>query len=198
LEETGDIVVPDEAGDGKTVLNKVINENNYYDAVLLNISMPDMNGLEIIKLLKSARPEIPVLVFGNYSENLYAIRVLQIGAYGYLSKERLMDELVMAVRLIIHGKKYIPPSIANLLAVNLEKNISNKLPHELLSEREFEIMSMLASNMKLKYIAERLSLSIKTVSSHKSNILKKMNMKNNSEIVKYVMETGINIKPLDV
>lgn len=191
LGETDDIKVIDEATSGSEIIKKVIKQKNLYDLILMNIAMPDMSGLTVIKTLKTRNTDLPVLSFGNYSENLYAIKALQAGSSGYLTKEHLIGELILAIRLSVQGKKYIPQSIADLLANNIGKNFNNKLPHELLSEREFEIMCMMSSNKKLKNIAEELSLSLKTVSSHKANILKKMNLKNTSEIIKYVIDTGI-------
>ncbi|MEQ8167265.1 MAG: response regulator transcription factor [Candidatus Eremiobacterota bacterium] len=185
VEETKDIIMADEAETGHEVLKKV--KKNKYDVVLLDISLPDMNGLEVLRELKSEHPEINVLILSIYPEEQYAIRALRGGASGYLTKEQMPDELIMAIRTVRQGKKYITPVVAQLLAVNLEKD-RNELPHEVLSDREFRVMCMMASGKTARDIAVELSLSVKTVSTYKYRILKKMKMENNAEIIRYVIE----------
>jgi DNA-binding NarL/FixJ family response regulator len=185
VEETKDITVADEAETGQDALKKV--KKHKYDVVLLDISLPDMNGLEVLRELKSEHPEIHVLILSIYPEEQYAMRALKGGASGYLTKEKLPDELIMAIKIVTHGRKYITPSVAELLAVNLEKD-RNELLHESLSDREFRIMCMMASGKTARNIADELSLSAKTVSTYKYRIMKKMKMKNNAEIIRYVIE----------
>ncbi len=185
VEETKDITVADEAETGHEVLKKV--KKNKYDVVLLDISLPDMNGLEVLRELKSEHPEINVLILSIYPEEQYAMRAFRGGASGYLTKEKLPDELILAIKTVKQGRKYITPSVAELLAINIEKD-RNGLPHEVLSDREFRIMCMVASGKTASDIADELSLSVKTVSTYRYRILKKMKMKNNAEIIRYVIE----------
>ncbi|MEQ8222049.1 MAG: response regulator transcription factor [Candidatus Eremiobacterota bacterium] len=185
MEETKNITVVDEAETGQEVLKKV--KKNKYDVVLLDISLPDMNGLEVLRALKSEYPEINVLMLSIYPEEQYAMRALRGGASGYLTKEKLPDELVLAIKTVTQGRKYITPSVAELLAINIEKDRIG-LPHEVLSDREFRIMCMMASGKTASDIADELSLSVKTVSTYRYRILKKMKMKNNAEIIRYVIE----------
>ncbi len=185
MEETKNITVVDEAETGQEVLKKV--KKNKYDVVLLDISLPDMNGLEVLRALKSEYPEINVLMLSIYPEEQYAMRSLRGGASGYLTKEKLPDELILAIKTVTQGRKYITPSVAELLAINIEKDRIG-LPHEVLSDREFRIMCMMASGKTASDIADELSLSVKTVSTYRYRILKKMKMKNNAEIIRYVIE----------
>ncbi len=188
LEEAKDIFVADEAVCGREVLEKV--KKNDYDVILLDISLPDISGLEILKELKLEKPEINILILSMHSEEQYAVRTLRSGASGYLTKEKLPEELIMAIRRVAGGKKYISPSIAELLAFNLEDG-TKKAAHEILSDREFRVMCMIAAGKTLKDIGEELSLSIKTISTYRSRILTKMNMKNNSEIIRYAIENKL-------
>jgi len=188
LEEAKDIFVADEAVCGREVLEKV--KKNDYDVILLDISLPDISGLEILKELKLEKPEINILILSMHSEEQYAVRTLRSGASGYLTKEKLPEELIMAIRRVAGGKKYISPSIAELLAFNLEEG-TKKAAHEVLSDREFRVMCMISAGKTLKDIGEELSLSIKTISTYRSRILTKMNMKNNSEIIRYAIENKL-------
>lgn len=188
LEEAKDIFVADEAVCGREVLEKV--KKNDYDVILLDISLPDISGLEILKELKLEKPEVNILILSMHSEEQYAVRTLRSGASGYLTKEKLPEELIMAIRRVAGGKKYISPSIAELLAFNLEEG-TKKAAHEVLSDREFRVMCMIAAGKTLKDIGEDLSLSIKTISTYRSRILTKMNMKNNSEIIRYAIENKL-------
>jgi len=188
LEEAKDIFVADEAVCGREVLEKV--KKNDYDVILLDISLPDISGLEILKELKLEKPEVNILILSMHSEEQYAVRTLRSGASGYLTKEKLPEELIMAIRRVAGGKKYISPSIAELLAFNLEEG-TKKAAHEVLSDREFRVMCMIATGKTLKDIGEELSLSIKTISTYRSRILTKMNMKNNSEIIRYAIENKL-------
>lgn len=174
--------------DGFEVLDKISACD--YDVIILDISMPGKSGLEVLKEIKLSKPNIPVLMLSIYPEGQYAIRVLKAGASGYLTKDSATDELVAAVEKVLSGGKYITPSLAERLASDFSLN-SDKLPHEYLSDREFEIFKMIASAKSLKEIAESLFISAKTVSTYKARIYEKMNMESNAEIAHYAIKNGL-------
>jgi len=188
LHEAPDMVVADEASNGREVLEKVW--KNDYDVIVLDISMPGMSGLDILKQLKSHKPELSVLILTVHSEEQYAVRVLRAGASGYLTKESAPDELVKAIRKVSLGRKYVSPSLAEKLAYDLEID-SEKQLHETLSDREYEVMCMIASGKTVKQIAEELCLSIKTISTYRSRILEKMKMKSNAELIHYAIQNRL-------
>ncbi len=185
ISETQDMVVTDEAGDGQEVLNKVRKDN--FDMVLLDISMPGRTGLDILRELKAEKPRMPILVLSMYPEEQYAVRVLRAGASGYLTKESAPDELIAAIRKVSLGKKYITPSLAERLAFDLDID-SDKPLHETLSDREYQVLCLIASGRTVGEIAEKLSLSAKTISTYRARILEKMNMKNNAELTHYALQ----------
>ncbi len=183
--ETSDMVVADEASSGHEALNKAW--KNDYDVVVLDITMPGINGLDVLKQLKSQRPELPVLVLSIHPEEQYAVRVLRAGASGYLTKESASDELIMAIRKVSLGRKYVTSSLAEKLAFDLETDIEKPL-HETLSDREYQVMCIIASGKTANEVAEELFLSIKTVSTYRSSILEKMKMKSNAELTYYAIK----------
>lgn len=185
LADTPDLDVAGEASDGVSVMEKV-RERDWALAVL-DISMPGRNGLELIRLIKAERPRLPILIFSMHPEEQYAVRAIRAGASGYLAKEGDTDQLVPAIRKILSGGLFISAKVAELLAQDLSPN-SGKLPHQLLSDREFEIFGCLVGGDSLTEIAESLSISIKTISTHKSRILQKMGMNNQTELVRYALE----------
>jgi len=188
LSESPDLVVVAEASTGQEVLEKI--PKNDLDLVVLDIAMPGRGGLDILKEIKSQRPRLPVLMLSMYPEEQYAVRVLKSGASGYLTKESAPAELVKAIRQISQGKKYISPSLAEKLAIDLEIS-PDKPPHETLSDREYQVMCMIASGKTLREIADGLSLSIKTISTYRSRILEKMNMKTNAELTHYAIKNSL-------
>lgn len=185
---TTDIFVVDEAATGQEVLDKV--RSNYFDVVLLDITMPGASGLDILKQLRSERPELAILILSMHSEEQYAARVLRAGASGYLAKESAPDELVAAVRKISLGGKYVSPSLAEKLASDLAVDTQEPL-HQTLSDREYETMRLLASGKTTAEIAEQLSLSPKTISTYRSRILEKMGMRSNTELTLYAVQNGL-------
>jgi two-component system invasion response regulator UvrY len=158
--------------------------------IISDLSMPGRNGLEILKQLKEEFPRLPVLILSMHPENQYAIRVLRAGAVGYLTKESASDELVNAVRKIISGKKYITADVAEKLADILESDATLAL-HETLSDREFDVLKMIASGKTVSEIAETLSLSVTTVSTYRARILFKTKMRTNAELTHYAIENRL-------
>jgi DNA-binding NarL/FixJ family response regulator len=185
VKEAFGMVRIDEAGNGQEALERVA--KNDYDAVLLDISMPGKSGLDVLKELKGQKPKLSVLVLSIHPEEQYAVRVLKAGASGYLTKESAQDELINAVKKISTGRKYISASLAERLALDLERDAERPL-HENLSDREYQVMCMIASGKTVKKIAKELFLSVKTVSTYRARLLDKMRMKNNAELTYYAIK----------
>jgi DNA-binding NarL/FixJ family response regulator len=160
------------------------------DVIILDITMPDRSGLDVLKDLRSLYPKIPVLMLSVHNEEHFAVRTIKAGAAGYLNKMSVSDELVNAIRKVAKGRKYISLTLAEQLAEELEKP-KEGMPHEALSDREFQVMCMIASGMKTKEIAEKLCISPKTVSTYRERLLEKMGMKTNTELAHYVVKNNI-------
>ena len=190
LEKEADISVSNQARTAREALELV--DNMDFDIVLLDISLPDRNGLEVLHQLKNEHPEIHVLVISMHSEDLYAVRVLKEGASGYLSKDSAPEELVKAVRKVLSGGKYVSSSLAEKLAYGLTSD-SDHPPDQSLSNREFQVMCMIASGKTIKGISNELYLSGKTVSTYRARVLKKMNLKNNAELISYSIKNNLII-----
>ena len=188
LSETPDLVVADEAENGQEVLECL--KKKKYDVVLLDISMPGKNGLEILKELKTDYPRLPVLILSIYHEEQYAIRALRAGASGYLTKASAPHEMILAIRKISQGGRYISASLAEKLATYLDADMT-KSPHETLSDREHQVMRLIASGKTVSEIAENLNLSVKTISTYRTHVLEKMKMKNNAEITLYAVQNKL-------
>jgi len=161
-----------------------------WNIVISDLSMPGRNGLETLKQLREESPKLPVLILSMHPEDQYAIRALRAGAAGYLTKESASEELVNAVRKILSGKKYISGDVAEKLAENLEVDSTRAL-HEILSDREFDVLKMIASGKTVSEIAEGLSLSVTTVSTYRARILLKTKMKTNAELTHYAIENKL-------
>ena len=188
LSETSDLTVAGEATTGQQVLDQI--RKNEYDVIILDISMPGKSGLEILKEIKHENPSLAILVLSIHPEEQYAVRVIRAGASGYLTKESAPDLLVSAIRRVAQGKKYITPSLAEQLASYVERD-KGQSPHEKLSDREFQVMQMIASGKTVTSIAEELALSIKTISTYRTRILEKMGFNNNSEITRYAIKNRL-------
>ena len=188
LSRTSNIEVTAEASTGQEALEKIW--TSHFDLVILDISLPGRNGLEILKQIKSQKPKLPVLILSMYPEEQYAVRVLRAGASGYLTKESDKNELVEAIRRIAEGKKYITPSLAEKLASELEPS-NDKALHERLSDREYHILCLIAKGKSSNEIAEELALSVKTVSTHRARVLEKMGMKSNAELTYYAVQSKL-------
>ena len=188
LGDTPEMVVAGEATTGQEVLDKVRAET--WDVVILDISMPDRSGLDILKQLRSERPKLPVLVLSMHSEDQYAMRVLKAGASGYLTKDSAPDELVKAVRKVVRGGRYVSAFLAEKLAFEIGTD-SNRLPHETLSDREFQVLRGIAAGQSVTEIAAELYLSVKTVSTYRTRMLTKMNLETNAELIYYAIRNHL-------
>jgi DNA-binding NarL/FixJ family response regulator len=188
LAETRDLEVAGEASSGQEAIRKV--KANRYDLLLLDISLPGMSGLDVLKQIKCLKPSLPILILSMYPEEQYAIRTLRAGASGYLTKESASLELIEAIRRVASGRKYITTSLAEKIAVDWETE-RDALPHEDLSDREYQILCLIASGKTVKEVSNALALSVKTVSTHRSRILNKMNMKNNAQLTHYAIKHNL-------
>ena len=164
--------------------------NKKWDVIILDMDMPGRNGLEVIKQLKDDKANIPILMFSMHPEGQIAVRALKAGASGYLSKDTADTELVKAIQLIFSGRKYITPLLAELLADQLE-NPQDKAPHELLSDREYQTMLLIATGKTVSQIAEELSLSVATISTYRARILEKTGMKTSAELTSYAIRNNL-------
>lgn len=183
-----DMVVEDEAENGQETLEKVLRGG--CDMVLLDISMPGRSGLEILEDILNLKPKLPVLILSMHPEEQYAVRALRAGASGYLTKASAAHELIRAIRKVSQGGKYVTASLAEKLAMELDSK-AEKQQHEKLSNREYQVMLMLASGKTVGEIAEELCLSVKTVSTYRTRIMEKMGMKKNAELTFYAMSNGL-------
>lgn len=185
LSEQPDMQVLGEAGSIPELLDHIRKQR--WDIVVLDISMPGRGGLDGLKELKQEQPKLPVLILSIHPEDQFAVRALKAGASGYLTKDSAPEELVQAIRKVLTGRKYISPELAEKLATDLEKDTGRPL-HETLSDREFQILRLIASGKSATEIAQKLSLSVKTVSTYRARILEKMNMKTNAELMHYAIK----------
>lgn len=188
IAETSDIRGVAEAG-GYPEVMKPLREGGI-DLLLLDISLPGKNGIEILKLVKKEFPKLPVLILSMYPEDQYAVRAIRAGAGGYLTKQSAADQLVTAIRRVVTGRKYITPELAEALANTLGRDVS-AAPHASLSDREYQTMCLIASGKALSQIADELSLSAKTVSVYRARLLEKMGLANNAEITHYALKHGL-------
>lgn len=161
-----------------------------WDIVILDINMPGRSGLDVLRELKKARPSLRVLVLSVYPEDQFAIRVLKAGASGYMGKETASEELIRAIRKVLDGGRYVSATLAEKLALNLSAP-EKKAVHELLSNREYEVMSMIASGKTVKQIALKLSLSVKTISTYRARILEKMELTTTVELIHYAIQNRL-------
>lgn len=175
-----------EVNDGESLINEV--SKNDFDLVISDLDMPGRSGLEALIQIKIIKPALPVLILSIYSEDLYAVRVLKAGASGYLNKNAAPYELITAIQRIALGRKYITSELAEKLLTHMK---SDKEPHETLSNREFEVFKLLAVGKTITQIAEMLSLALTTVSTHRSRILEKLELSNNSELTRYAITHNI-------
>ena len=185
LAGTGDITVAAEAANGREVLERVREAD--FDIAVLDMSMPGRSGIELIKQVKGEKPKLRILVLTMHSEEQYAVRVLRAGASGYLTKDSAAEQLVAAIRRIAGGGAYVSAETAEKLA-HSAGNRTDAAPHTLLSDREFQVFRMIANGKSVGEMARLLSLSVKTVSTHKTHILEKLNLTSTAELVRYALE----------
>lgn len=183
-----DMVVVGEAANGLECINFL--RNSMCDVVLLDVAMPKRDGMSTMQQIRHEWPSLPVLVLSMYPEDQYAIRMLKIGASGYLTKEADYEELVSAVRKVAYGKKYISASVGDLLAETLDQD-QPEVPHASLSNRELQILLMIAGGKPITLIANELALSAKTVGTYRARILKKMRMKSTAELIHYAIKYAL-------
>ena len=178
----------EEVTDAESLLKKVFAQS--WNVVISDISMPGRSGLEVLQQIKQQYPKLPVLILSVYPEEQYALRVLKAGASGYLNKDSAPEQLVAAVNRVMLGKKFITPAIAEKLANSLDHDL-NKLSHEYLSDREFEVLKLIAGGQAVSDIASKLSLSVTTISTYRSRIMSKMGLKSNAELIFYAIENKL-------
>jgi len=188
LEENSDILVGAEVGNAPDVIAAVRSER--WNAIVLDISLPGGNGIDLIREIKKERPDARVLILTAHSEEQYAVRAIKAGAAGFLTKESAPDKLVEATRKIAQGGRYVSAELAETLA-SLLAGDNEGAPHEGLSDREFEILKLIGSGKTVSEVAVELGLSVKTVSTHRVRMLKKMDMKTNAELTHYAIKNGL-------
>jgi two-component system invasion response regulator UvrY len=188
LDEAPDMIAAGEASTGRQVLNEV--QERDFEVLVLDIGMPDGSGLEVLSQLQTLKPELRVLILSMYPEKQYAIRALKAGAAGYLTKESAPGELLTAIRRVAQGGKYITQALAEELAAGLVGE-TEKPPSESLSDREYQVVRLLARGKTVTEIASELALSIKTISTYRARILEKLNLRNTAEIIRYAFEHDI-------
>ena len=185
LMEMSGVKVVEEVDNGPALIEKITNDS--FDFVVLDISMPGQSGLQALKEIKDRKPKLPVLILSIHPEEQYALRALKGGASGYITKDSAPEELVKAIQKILSGHKYITQSITDKLV----DNFGDKLPHEHLSDREYEVFAMIAVGKTITDIGAELSLSVKTVSTYRSRIYDKMSMKSRTEITLYAIQNNL-------
>ena len=188
IAETADMVVAGEAVNGWEVLEKA--RGGDYDVVVLDISMPGKNGMEILKELKRERPGVPVLILSMHPEEQYALRALRAGASGFVAKESAPDELIAALEKVLRGGKYITSALAERLVLDIGVGSEESL-HEKLSDRELQVLCLLAEGKTINQIGQELCLSAKTISTYRSRIMQKMAMKTNAQLIRYAIKHGL-------
>ncbi len=188
LERNGEMKVVMSSTNGTDALDWL--HENDCDVALIDISMPGMNGIDLLKRLQKEKPALPVLILSAYPEDQYAVRLIRAGAAGYLNKECAPEELVNAVHCALDGKRYISPAVAEMLASEIRMP-DERLPHETLSNREYQIFLLLASAKTAGEIADILKLSVKTISTYRGRILEKMHLQNNAELMRYAVDNQI-------
>ncbi|HKR65433.1 MAG TPA: response regulator transcription factor [Thermoanaerobaculia bacterium] len=183
--ETGDIVVGGEARTGAEAIERV--RNGKWDVVILDLNLPDRSGIDVLAQIRTIAPQMPVLILSMHQEVSYAARLLKAGALGYVSKDSARDHLVSAIRKLARGERFLTPALAEGLAFELMGR-GDAARHELLSNREFQILCLIAAGKPPRDIAAELNVSVKTIGTHRARILAKMGFRNNAEIVQYALE----------
>ncbi|GAB7126518.1 response regulator [Amantichitinum ursilacus] len=188
IEQEDDLSVTGEAASGMEALQLVRKQE--FDIAILDISMPDKNGVDTLRDLQHIRPELAVLILSGYAQEQYALNLIRAGCRGYLSKDSAPEEIIKAIRTICNGRRYLSPELADLLASELTRP-SDKRMHETLSEREFQVFYKLASGKSPTEIASELFLSVKTVSTYRARVLEKMNLRTNADLTYYAIKNEL-------
>jgi two-component system invasion response regulator UvrY len=189
LSEQVDFQVTGEAANGKEAIE--LARRDEVDVLLLDISMPDQGGVDALAAIKARRPELPVLILSGFPEAHYATTLLRQGASGYLNKECDPEEIATAIRTVARGRRYITPTVAELLADGMSGGAGDKLPHEALSERELQVFLRLAKGETVGHIADSMFLSAKTVSTYRARVLEKLRLETNSDLTYYALKNGL-------
>lgn len=189
LSDCGDIELKDEAETGVDLLQKM--REKHYDVVVVDLFMPGKSGLELVKQIKNELPKTPILVLSTHKEDIYAVRAIKAGAAGYICKDYAASDLVSAIRKVAHGGSFISQKVAELMAKEMRTTKTDDMGHSLLSNREYQVFLLTAKGMGSSEIANKLNLSIKTVSTHKARIKEKTKLNNNSEIIRYAIKHGL-------
>lgn len=183
LSQHADIKVACEVENGDELLKNI--RPDTFDIILLDISMPGISGVELIKTIKSEQPNLPILVLSMHKEDIYAVRTIKVGASGYVCKDNASTDLIQAIRKVASGGKFITKVLAEQIELDMSSSAANISPHAMLSNREFQIFLLIAGGKSVSEIAEELTLSVKTVNTHKVRIKEKMNLHNNSDFMRY-------------
>jgi len=189
IKTTNDVTVTGEAADGQSAM--ALLRKQPFDVVLLDIALPDQDGLHWLKVIKNEAPTLPVLMLTMYGERQYAVRCMRAGAAGYLTKRHASSELLTAIHRLAAGQKYITPTVGAELATALERHTHMATLTDLLSDREMEVLILLADGHSVSDIAQHLMLSVKTVSTYRARLLEKLNVQNNAELIRYAIQEGI-------
>ena len=184
INDEKDISIIGEAGNAKDTMSFVLSKN--IDMLILDLNLPDKSGLDLLKELKSLKPELKILILSMHPEDRFAMRVLRAGASGYITKESVGEELVRAIRKVYNGGKYVSESLAEMLAFEIQGG-GDKPIHEVLSDREFQVLQMIASGKTLAEISEALSLAVTTISTYRARVLEKLNLHSNAELIHYAI-----------
>jgi two-component system invasion response regulator UvrY len=188
LSETEDMLVTGEADDGAEALG--LARQQPWDVFLLDVSMPNRNGIDTLKQLKKEFPRLPVLILSMHPEEQYAVRALKAGASGYLTKQSAPEQLVNAIRQVASGKKYLSPAVAQQLADAISED-TEKSPHERITDREYQVLKLIAAGKTLTQVAETLNLGVATVSTYRARLLEKMGLRSTAELIRYGLEHGL-------
>lgn len=188
LKTAPEMVVIAEAGDAREVIQAI--KSNELDVVVLDISLPGKSGLELLKDIKLDHPKLPILILSMHPEDRFAVRALKAGAAGYVTKESAAEELIKAIRKVIQGRKHVSAALAEKLAFNLEAD-TERPPHEELSDREYQVLCLIAAGKTVRQISEELYLSMSTVNTYRARILQKMNMKTDAELIRYAIQNQL-------
>lgn len=178
-----------EIGEASTAFDTLEQANKHqWSLIVLDLTMPGRSGLETLQELKASHPEVPVLILSMHPEDQFAVRAVRAGAAGYLTKESVAEEMVMAARKVLAGGRYIRPSVAELLAVQLQNGGANLPPHNSLSDREFQVMNLMAKGKTVTAIADELCLSVKSISTYRARILEKLKLHSTADLIRYALE----------